>query len=151
MACGPPKVMKNGFCSAIFSTWKRPPSPLSSRPEHSVVEGSLCGCSFLEVFFDRAYPNSCYAAPDRSTCAAFLKESRMESANANNLDRNSGERSGGICCAPSPQTKALRVSSQILPQPFCSSRSRGTCSAPFSLTTLHPAQVHKFQPQDLLP
>jgi hypothetical protein len=27
MACGPPKVMKNGFCSAIFSTWKRPPPP----------------------------------------------------------------------------------------------------------------------------
>src|ERR1700679_2992289 len=26
-------------------------SPLSSRPERSVVERSLCGCSFLEMFF----------------------------------------------------------------------------------------------------
>ena len=41
----------------------------------------------------------------------------MKFASANNLDRNSGERSGGICCAPFPQTKALRVSSQILPKP----------------------------------
>jgi hypothetical protein len=37
-----------------------------------------------------AYPNFCYAASDRSTCAAFIKESRMQSANATNLDRNSG-------------------------------------------------------------
>jgi hypothetical protein len=43
----------------------------------------------------------------------------MESANANNLDRNSGERSGGTAFA---QTKAQRVSSQILPAPFGSFR-----------------------------
>jgi hypothetical protein len=77
-----------------------PPSPLSSRPERSVVEGSLCGCSFLEVFFDRAYPNSCFATSDRSACAAFIKESRMKFASATSLYRNSGERSGGICGAP---------------------------------------------------
>jgi hypothetical protein len=31
-----------------------PLSPLSSRPERSVVERSLCGCSVLGMFFDRA-------------------------------------------------------------------------------------------------
>src|ERR1700761_1756958 len=30
-----------------------PPSPLSSRPERSAVERSLCGCPFLGMFFDR--------------------------------------------------------------------------------------------------
>jgi hypothetical protein len=43
-----------------------------------------------------AYPNSCFATSDRSTCAAFIKESRMKFASATNLDRNSGQRSGGI-------------------------------------------------------
>jgi len=33
---------------------------------------------------------SCYAAPDRTACAAFIKESRMEVDNATNLDRKSG-------------------------------------------------------------
>ena len=33
-----------------------------------------------------------------STCAAFSKESRMKFANATNLNRKSGERSGGTCC-----------------------------------------------------
>ena len=65
-----------------------------------------------------AHPNSCYAAPDRPTCAAFIKESRMDSANATNLGRDSGERSGGICGAPLPQTKAPQVSSQIRPVHF---------------------------------
>jgi hypothetical protein len=31
-----------------------PPSPLSSRPKRSEVERSLCGCSFLGMFFDVA-------------------------------------------------------------------------------------------------
>jgi hypothetical protein len=70
------------------------------------------------VIFDRAYPNSCFATSDRSTCAVFVKEDRMKSANATNLDRNSGERSGGICGAPLPQTKAPQVSSQIQPKQF---------------------------------
>jgi hypothetical protein len=30
---------------------------------------------------------SCYAASDRTACAAFFKESRMEFDNATNLDR----------------------------------------------------------------
>jgi hypothetical protein len=50
------------------------------------VEGSLCECSFLEVIFDRAYPNSCFATSDRSTCAVFVKEDRMKFASATNLD-----------------------------------------------------------------
>jgi hypothetical protein len=33
---------------------------------------------------------SCYAAPDRTACAAFFKESRIQFDNATNLDRKSG-------------------------------------------------------------
>jgi hypothetical protein len=33
---------------------------------------------------------SCYAAPDRTACAAFFEESRMQFDNATNLDRKSG-------------------------------------------------------------
>ena len=55
-----------------------------------------------ECFSTEANPNSCYATPDRSACAAFIKESRIKFASATNLDRNSGERSGGTCFAPSP-------------------------------------------------
>ncbi len=54
-----------------------------------------------------AYPNSCFATSDRSTCAAFIKESRIKFASAINFDRNSGERSGGICGVIGP--KRLRI------------------------------------------
>ena len=37
-----------------------------------------------------AYPNSCFATSDRSTCAVFFKEDRMKFASANYFDRNSG-------------------------------------------------------------
>ena len=37
-----------------------------------------------------AYPNSCYVAQDRSTCAVFVKEDRMKFASATNLDKCSG-------------------------------------------------------------
>jgi hypothetical protein len=47
-----------------------------------------------------AYPNSRYATPERSTCAAFIEESRMQFASVTSLERNSGKRSGGTCCAP---------------------------------------------------
>jgi hypothetical protein len=43
--------------NCLFSNYSPaapPPSPLSSRPERSVVERSLCGCSFLGMFFERA-------------------------------------------------------------------------------------------------
>jgi hypothetical protein len=86
--------------------WKRS-SPLVIPTGRSAVEGSLCECSFLEVIFDRAYPNSCYGAQDRSACAVFSKEDRMKFASANNLDRNSGERGGGICGAPAQEERSL--------------------------------------------
>jgi drug/metabolite transporter (DMT)-like permease len=41
---------------------------------------------------------SCYAAPDRTACAAFIKESRMEFDNATNLDRKSGLRTEYLQC-----------------------------------------------------
>jgi uncharacterized membrane protein len=46
---------------------------------------------------------SCYAAPDRTACAAFIKESRMEFDNATNLDRKSGLR---ISCYAAPDKTA---------------------------------------------
>ena len=51
---GTPKVMKSRPHFSNNSLWKQPPSPLSSRPERSVVEKSLCGCPFLGMFFDRS-------------------------------------------------------------------------------------------------
>jgi cyanate permease len=37
---------------------------------------------------------SCFTAPDRAACAAFIKESRMRFANATSLDRKFGKASG---------------------------------------------------------
>jgi hypothetical protein len=48
-----------------------------------------------------------------ATYAAFFKESRMKFTDATKPDRKSGG-SRGTCCAPWRQTKALRVSSQVL-------------------------------------
>ncbi len=39
---------------------------------------------------DGATPDSCHAAPPTSACAAFIKESRMESTSAIKLNRKSG-------------------------------------------------------------
>ena len=36
-------------------------------------------------------PDFLHMAPNRSACAAFIKENRMKSANANNLHRKSGK------------------------------------------------------------
>jgi hypothetical protein len=36
-------------------------------------------------------PDFLHMAPNRSACAAFIKESRMKFANANNLHRKSGK------------------------------------------------------------
>ena len=51
-----------------YSPVEAPPSPLSSRPERSAVERSLCGCSVLEMFFDRAafcyHPNILFSRPE---------------------------------------------------------------------------------------
>jgi len=50
-----------------------------------------------------SYRISRYAAPDRTACAAFIKESRMEFDNATNLDRKSGHR---ISCYAAPDRTA---------------------------------------------
>ena len=61
--------------------------PLSSRaqPRDLQFRGP-----FLEMFFSRVYPDSYCAAPTMTTCAAFLRESRMKLANATKPDRKSG-------------------------------------------------------------
>jgi hypothetical protein len=63
------------------------PFPLSSRaqPRDLQFRGPL-----LEMFFDRAHPDSCSAAIAMAACAAFSKESRMKFANATKPNRNSG-------------------------------------------------------------
>jgi hypothetical protein len=66
------------------------PNELSSRPKRTRI--------------------SCYAAPDRTACAAFFKESCMQHANATELDRKSGERSGEIICVDAPSWKCFRQS-----------------------------------------
>ena len=51
-AC-PSNVMKNAFCPRPLS-YGSATLPLSSRPEHSAAERSLCWRPFLDMFFDRA-------------------------------------------------------------------------------------------------
>src|ERR1700722_17328308 len=46
---GPPKKTKIAFIQQLPSL-EAPLSPLSSRPKRSVVERSLCGCTYLEIF-----------------------------------------------------------------------------------------------------
>jgi len=43
------------------------------------------------MIFDRGTGNSYYAALTNGTCAAFIKESRMQFTDAAKLDRKSGE------------------------------------------------------------
>src|SRR6202789_3703404 len=50
---GPPKKTKIAFIQQLPSL-EAPLSPLSSRPKRNVVERSLCGCTYLEMFFNRA-------------------------------------------------------------------------------------------------
>jgi hypothetical protein len=45
----------NCFPFSNYSPLESPSSPLSSRPKRSEVERSLCGCSFLEMFFDKLF------------------------------------------------------------------------------------------------
>jgi hypothetical protein len=54
-ASGPPMRMKMASIQQPLSP-EALPSPLSSRPERSAAERSLCGCLFLEMFFDGAKP-----------------------------------------------------------------------------------------------
>jgi hypothetical protein len=48
---------------------------------------------------------SCLATPDTATCAAFIKESRMESANANQPNR----KSGGIAVQRQPSKRGWPI------------------------------------------
>jgi hypothetical protein len=68
-ACGPPKGMKMASVQQPLSM-EASPSPLSSRPERTRI--------------------SYRAAPNRSTCAAFRKESRMKLAEPTKFNRKSG-------------------------------------------------------------
>jgi hypothetical protein len=43
-----------------------------------------------------ADPDSLYAAQETTACAAFIKEGRINFANAMNLDRKSGEGQGRL-------------------------------------------------------
>ena len=57
MAFGPPKVMKNSFCSATTLNGSAAlPFVISTGAQRS---GEICGVSgpTLEMFFDRAYPD----------------------------------------------------------------------------------------------
>jgi len=59
------------------------PSPLSSRPERSGAERSLCGCLFLEMFFDGAKP-TCPGLPWRDHHSrSFLTKQAAYEAYAN--------------------------------------------------------------------
>jgi hypothetical protein len=77
-------------------------------PTGAQRSGGICGCLFLipkKICHPDRTPNSCHATHDRTACASFCKESRMKLVNAIELDRNSGERSGGTCFVfPFPQT-----------------------------------------------
>jgi hypothetical protein len=79
-----------------------PPSPLSSRPERSEVEGSAVRPSDSpNLPYQTSTPNrsvirpertwiSCHAALDKSTCAPFRKEGRMKCINATKFHRKCG-------------------------------------------------------------
>jgi hypothetical protein len=73
LAFSPPKVMKN-------AAWiSRLPTELSSRPKRTRI--------------------SYRAELETTTDVALRKESRTRFINATTLNRNSGERRGGTCCA----------------------------------------------------
>jgi hypothetical protein len=71
----------------------------------------------------------------------------MRFANAIKLDRRSGGRRG-ICCAPTPLTKALRVSSQILPKQFFSSPTPYSEPSSTSAIASNLLTVFQFRPVD---
>jgi hypothetical protein len=65
------------------------PSTLSSRAKPRDLRFSG---PFVEMFFDRAYPDFLLRRPHQRPCVRLsVRESRMKVANAPNLDRKSGE------------------------------------------------------------
>jgi hypothetical protein len=59
---------------------------------------------------------SCYAASDRTTCAAFFTESRMKLDNAIDLDRKSGGRGAPVqTFNAQPENRLLLAQLPLLP------------------------------------
>jgi hypothetical protein len=64
----------------------------------SAAEGSAVQRTFPGKCFSTERTRiSCHAAPDTTTYAAFIKESRKKLASATKFHRKSGLRSGEIC------------------------------------------------------
>jgi hypothetical protein len=59
-----------------------PPSPLSSRPKRSAVERSLCGCSFLEMFFLQGVPGFLLRAAENVGCQEISRVWSFQPARA---------------------------------------------------------------------
>jgi hypothetical protein len=89
-ACGPPKLMKTTSIQQLRSL-EAPSSPfvISTEAQRS-GEISVWMLPPGNVFRPERTRISCYSALERTTCAAFIKESRMDFASATNLDRKSG-------------------------------------------------------------
>jgi hypothetical protein len=79
---GPTKGDEKHPVFSNYSPVEAPPSPLSSRPKRSAVERSLCGCSFLGMFFDRL--------PRRGFCLRPCYSSRRSNKGSAPSARNAG-------------------------------------------------------------
>jgi hypothetical protein len=79
---GPTQGDEKRLLFSNYSSRKSHLFPLSSRPKRSAVERSLCGCSYLEMFFDRNTRISYFAMLATTTYAVFFKENRMMLINA---------------------------------------------------------------------
>jgi hypothetical protein len=96
------------FCSAASLSPEAPLSPLSSRPKRSVVERSLCGCSFLEVFFLQSVPRISYSAMLAMTrCGSPQREPHAIDQRHRSRQETPGGRSGGAAVFPATHTPSL--------------------------------------------
>jgi thiazole synthase len=65
MGRGPTQGDKKRLLFSNYSPPEAPPFPLSSRPERSAVERSLCGCTLLEMFStEESVQNDCLSPSD---------------------------------------------------------------------------------------
>jgi hypothetical protein len=89
-AFGPPKVMKNGSCSATTVDGGTTLSWVSSTGAQR--SGEICGSAVpsWECFSTERSGISYFARLATTTCAALLKESRMQIIKATALHRKSG-------------------------------------------------------------
>src|SRR6267154_5065194 len=88
--------------------------------ERSVAERSLCGCLFLEMFFDGAYPDFLLHSLTCATYVVLLKENHMQLIEAATLDRKSGEAEGSAVLRTFPGYvfRHLRFSRAPRPESF---------------------------------